>query len=106
MEVVVERVEVNFLIATNNSIHATMPYTPLKIGDKLWLGQTRYELTANNRDAHNKIILAEFIAKPIEWSSLIENAPPEIKKFAKKTESIILKSPQKHYLNETIAPKE
>jgi hypothetical protein len=84
----------------------TMPYIPLKIGAKLWLGQTRYEVLEYNRDQRGKIIQDEFIAKPIEWSSLIENAPPGIKEQAKKTTNIVLKSPTKYYLQETIETKE
>lgn len=65
----------------------------VKVGDEIWLGQTCYRILEPNRDAKKKVVAGEWVAEPCAWTDLILNAPPEIKKFVHKTQSIIIKIP-------------
>lgn len=69
----------------------------VKVGDEIWLGQTCYRILEPNRDAKKKVIAGEWVAEPCAWTDLILNAPPEIRKFVKKTEQITIKVPLRVY---------
>lgn len=66
-----------------------------KVGDKLWLGETQYELTDVARDAKKKVIPNTFVAVPVAWSDRILSLPENIRKFVKKTEAITIVFPLK-----------
>lgn len=70
----------------------------VKVGDEIWLGQTCYRILEPNRDAKRKVIAGEYVAEPCAWTDLILNAPPEIRKFVKKTEQIVIKVPLRIFL--------
>ena len=66
-----------------------------KVGDKLWLGQTQYELIEYARDAKRKLIPNTFVAQPCAWTELITSQPESIRKLVQKTESITISFPLK-----------
>lgn len=66
-----------------------------KVGDKVWLGETCYELLGQDVDHKRKPIPNQFVAKPVAWSDRILSLPASIKKFVQKTETIVIKFPVK-----------
>ena len=66
-----------------------------KPGDKIWLGETCYEILGNVRDHKNKIIRDQWEAQPCAWSDRIAALPDNIRKFVQKTEKIRLIFPLK-----------
>lgn len=65
----------------------------IKIGDKLWLGDTQYEIIEQLRDAKRKVVAGTFTARPCAWSDLILNAPAAIREQAQKTAEITIVFP-------------
>jgi len=78
----------------------------LKVGDKVWLGETQYEITgqpfeilANKR---KKMRTDQYLAKPINYSDRIKALPDHIRLQIEKTEIIILKPPLTIYEDEPV----
>ncbi|MBK7338383.1 MAG: hypothetical protein IPJ00_20485 [Saprospirales bacterium] len=67
----------------------------LTIGEKVWLGDTQYEVMAQARDEKNKVMAETFDIKPVDWADSIKNAPELLRSQAQKTKLIRVKLPIK-----------
>jgi hypothetical protein len=66
-----------------------------KVGDKIWLGETQYEIIEQARDHKRKLIAGTFVAQPCAWTDRILSQPENIRKGVQKTESITIVFPLK-----------
>ncbi len=67
----------------------------LTVGEKVWLGDTQYEVVAQARDEKNKVMAETFDIKPVDWADSIKNAPELRRSQAQKTKLIRVKLPIK-----------
>lgn len=67
----------------------------LTVGEKVWLGDTQYEVMAQARDEKNKLIADTFDIKPVDWGDWIKSAPELLRQQAQKTKLIRVKLPIK-----------
>jgi hypothetical protein len=67
----------------------------LTVGEKVWLGDTQYEVVAQARDEKNKLLAETFDIKPVDWGDWINNVSELLRSQAQKTKLIRVKLPIK-----------
>lgn len=67
----------------------------LTVGEKVWLGDTQYEVVAQARDEKNKLLAETFDIKPVDWGDWINNVSELLRSQAQKTNLIRVKLPIK-----------
>jgi len=71
-----------------------------KVGDKLWLGETQYEIIEQARDPKRKLMPGTFVAQPCAWTDRLLSLPENIRKGVQKTEAITIVFPLKVWKDE------